>query len=384
MEGFNQIIFVETSKEYDDLKHNSKFSYICKVCLNKKVSSKVRKEQRDLICNDCKKAQSRKLKHFEKPVLIKNLNEYVKVHNGTRIIYNCTVCGDEYECFKESKNRKKQSKLMCRTCSRRVSLKNKEKTKKTAQKQTDYNINSPNDIDKVPNEVYIHFECKQCGVTTKRYLQNKNRAKAKRLLCKKCGTKQTNLEKYGVENVSQNQSIKEKIKKTCLVRYGTTSTLKSKDVQNRIKQTNLKKYGVENVSQSKEIINLKKSMYCFDNQIFDSLWELAFYVFNVDQGFSVIRSPKKLIYYYKNEKHYYFPDFEINGQIYEIKGEQFWKKDGTMQNPYDHTQDELFEAKHQCGLQNNVIFIGKLQIKECIAYLKSKYTKRELNNFKLH
>ena len=41
----------------------------------------------------------------------------------------------------------------------------------------------------------------------------------------------------------------------------------------------------------------------------------------------------------------------------EIKGEQFLKKDGSWQNPYNHEQDCIYEAKHQCALLHNVKII---------------------------
>ena len=34
--------------------------------------------------------------------------------------------------------------------------------------------------------------------------------------------------------------------------------------------------------------------------------------------------------------HKYIPDFEIDGMFIEVKGDHFFKLDGTMQNPYDH------------------------------------------------
>ena len=78
------------------------------------------------------------------------------------------------------------------------------------------------------------------------------------------------------------------------------------------------------------------------------------------------------------QEHLYYPDFEVNGQLYEIKGDQFFKENGAMQNPYDHSQDAFFEAKHQCALQNKVIFIKQNEIKPYISYVESKYGK----NFK--
>lgn len=55
--------------------------------------------------------------------------------------------------------------------------------------------------------------------------------------------KETCLKKYGVENPSQNELIKEKKKQTCLKHFGVTSPLKSKQILKKVQLTNLKKYG---------------------------------------------------------------------------------------------------------------------------------------------
>ena len=52
--------------------------------------------------------------------------------------------------------------------------------------------------------------------------------------------------KYGVDNVFQLESTKEKIKCTNLERYGVTSCLQNKDILEKSKQTCLSKYGVTN------------------------------------------------------------------------------------------------------------------------------------------
>lgn len=79
--------------------------------------------------------------------------------------------------------------------------------------------------------------------------------------------KKTFLEKYGVENPSQLQEIKNKKKDTCFKNYGYDHPLKipkikkivsqknseiSEQTQNKIKETCIKKYGVEHYSKTKE------------------------------------------------------------------------------------------------------------------------------------
>ena len=53
-----------------------------------------------------------------------------------------------------------------------------------------------------------------------------------------------------------------------------------------------------------------------------------------------------------------------------------------MCNPYDHSQDGLFEAKHQCGLQNHVNFIRKDDIMKMKEFIVNKYTIDYIRLFK--
>lgn len=80
----------------------------------------------------------------------------------------------------------------------------------------------------------------------------------------------TNLEKYGCENVFQNENIKNKIKKTCLEKYGSESAIQSECVKNIIIKNNNKKYGVDYPSQHKDIKNKVKKSF-INNKIWNSI-----------------------------------------------------------------------------------------------------------------
>lgn len=90
-----------------------------------------------------------------------------------------------------------------------------------------------------------------------------------------------------------------------------------------------------------------------DGEVFDSLWELKYYEYCKLKGYNIIREPCGLQYEYQGRRHYYYPDFEVEGQLVEVKGNQFLGK-GTWVNIYDRNQDSLYEAKRQCALKNNV------------------------------
>ena len=65
--------------------------------------------------------------------------------------------------------------------------------------------------------------------------------------------KQTNLEKFGVEHVLQNQKIQSKFEKTNLEKWGKTNFSKTEEFLEKQKITCLKNWGVNHQSQSEEI-----------------------------------------------------------------------------------------------------------------------------------
>ena len=67
--------------------------------------------------------------------------------------------------------------------------------------------------------------------------------------------KKTCLNRYGVTSTNKLESMKEKSKKTCLERYGTEYAIQNKEMREKIEKTNLEKYGVKIASCSKEIAN---------------------------------------------------------------------------------------------------------------------------------
>ena len=65
--------------------------------------------------------------------------------------------------------------------------------------------------------------------------------------------KQTNIERYGCEFVSQNKEIMEKMKENNMEKYGFNYTLQVEEIREKGKQTNILNYGVENCMQRPEI-----------------------------------------------------------------------------------------------------------------------------------
>lgn len=207
----------------------------------------------------------------------------------------------------------------------------------------------------------------------------------------------TKLERFGTLSLPILPEIKEKLKKTCLEKYGVVHQFKSEIIKTKIAKTNLKKYGVKHIS-SLDIIKdkIKKTkmirygvagaityQYLYKNVKFDSSWELAFYCYNLSLNKPIKRCTKSFEYKFESTSHLYFPDFEIEDKIFEVKGDHFFNEKGLMICPFDRAKDGLFQAKQQCGIKNNVIFITRREITPALDYMENKYGKRWKGIFKI-
>lgn len=170
----------------------------------------------------------------------------------------------------------------------------------------------------------------------------------------------TKIERYNDAHFNN----REKSKNTCQEKYGGSAPASDVHVREKMQQTCLEKYGEDNISRTEYFKNVRYKRYFYDNHFFDSADELVFYKYHVDNGFVIECEPCKLFYYLNGKKHAYFPDFRVDGRLVEIKGEHFFK-DGKMINPFDRNQDDLYEAKHRCMLDNGVEIIT-----DCSEYRK--------------
>lgn len=248
--------------------------------------------------------------------------------------------------------------------------------------------------------------------------------------------KQKLKEKYGEKGPLGNKEIREKGKQTKLKLYGNPDYVNSQKIskthrnrtENEItisnikrKKTKLELYGdpnycnVEKIKQTKlslynnqyyvnpdktkmtrsnwpesKLLNMRrnrKSKIQFDGLRFDSSWEFAIYCYYKDTGHNIIHSNLIFNYMYNDEQHKYFPDFEIDGKIFEIKGNQFFKnKDPSndLINPYDFKQNQKYLSKLQCMLYNGVNILTETDVQPAINYMKSLYTNSFGNLYNIH
>ena len=199
----------------------------------------------------------------------------------------------------------------------------------------------------------------------------------------------SNLKLYGVENSTQCPEIAQKIKNTW--KNKTQEEINART--NKIKESLLRSTGFP-----RPIVG--KTYYY--GQRFDSAWELAVWIYCIDHNIPIIREPCSYKYFGANgvsDDHDYTPDFMIDGKLIEIKGDHWFKPDGTMYFPYNKKKvdgkwvkitpeekaykDDLFERKHQCGLANGVEFWKYEECLPCIKYCADKYNVSEKQWYKL-
>ena len=157
----------------------------------------------------------------------------------------------------------------------------------------EYNITLLRDYsdNELKGQTFIEFKCIKCNENTRKRFEfiikcnpmchkcsNKNgRCKAKKTMLLRYGVenisqleeiknikKETTLKNYGVEHNSQCKLIKEKKIQTCLKNNGVEYPQQSKEIKNKSIKTCLTNYGVEHPSQSKEIKQMCKQT-CLTN-----------------------------------------------------------------------------------------------------------------------
>ena len=386
--------YIEVNDKTDLSQLSGKYiKYKCIKCNSDSVSQVVHLNTRfkfGLLCKSCYTSAIREI-NYNNPVRILTIDDFnsISLTQNNYIIFTCDICKKDFKQHfsKKVENDLRSQGFICQKC--KIGL----------HKQDEFNyesilinepiwIHSPEDI-LLKNYKYkqiLKFFCKQCHKEETLVYRNDHRESYAELLCDSCKIKSRMLEKYGVENSFQLESTKEKSKQTCLEKYGTEFAVQSPEVQSKIKDTNLERYGVENASQAKSIIEKRTNTFLarygktcpprtsirniFDGIQFDSSWEIIFYkYYKYIELRNIIREPCRLTYNFNNKIYNYYPDFEIDGKLYEIKGDHLLRKMKKDKN------SKLY-AKYKCMIANKVIIITQKDI----SILKKKLKKWEAKN----
>ena len=192
------------------------------------------------------------------------------------------------------------------------------------------------------------------------------------------------LEKYGVKSFLETYTEEQKTE------YGKMGH--TKEAEEKYKQTMKDTYGCEHPMLDHETFKKMRRKYKYDNLTFDSKWEIVYYIWLKDHNITFDYQPDISYEFEFNGKTcHYKPDFKVGNEIIEIKGLQFFENknpNGKMLCPYKKKTDtfeiiqernNLYEAKHQCMIKNNVKIITDCSLYE--KYVNETYGKSYINEF---
>ncbi len=117
--------------------------------------------------------------------------------------------------------------------------------------------------------------------------------------------------------------------------------------------------------------------YKYENIEFDSSWELAYWIFCKDKNIKIERNIKSFDFIFKNQISKFYPDFIVENQIVEIKGDQFL-------NPKFNGYEKWKSKIEQVVIPNKILVLYLKDLKDVFNYIHSFYGKKYLKNFKVY
>ena len=196
-------------------------------------------------CSECsKKKTSVKVIDLITDILKKNKCELISFEKGTRVKYRCS-CKNETEA--DFSGIRKSTWGGCAKCSNQRRGNTNEYARKVWEEGGE----------KLPiqeysgNKVKLFYTCSNCNEEAHVSLSEFNRGRR----CEKCKrerAKETNLEKYGVENPFQSEEIKTRIKENNLEKYGVDHHMKVPEIHQKAKDTHMARHGFGFAFHSKE------------------------------------------------------------------------------------------------------------------------------------
>lgn len=180
--------------------------------------------------------------------------------------------------------------------------------------------------------------------------------------------KVTNKEKYGVENPFQSEEIKTKIRETCKNRYGVEYNTQSEKVKNQIKQTNLEKYGTEFAAQS-DIVKEKYRQTCLEKFGVDNYFKYQPFI---DNNFTEELINKRKESNYKNGNWIKFTEDDLKkfrnyNRVVRLLTRKTYRKYKKLINPNDLP---ISKTEYQIDHIRSIIdcFIDGFSPEECANY----------------
>lgn len=303
-------------------------SKFCKICGSNdfKINSDEFCSMRCIHLHGIKRSNEKvECEYCDKKIIKRNYTQHIKKHIRekekeeilSKTLFKCEYCGKEF--YGKTKN---TNRFCCKKCSHAFSTKNTRKEISATIKQKLLNgekigyckINFNNYIIKDNGEkIKLEYFCSKCG---------KKIGKTKYNLCSKC-----------VQSCDQYR----------------------KNVSNGLSKALKGKSGGYRKNSGRGKCGWYKGYWC------QSSYELAWVIYSLDHNVKFERNKDEFVYFFKDEKHNYLPDFKISDKEYtEIKGyiNEQWKSKMQQFPKY---------------LKLNVLY--RKDMKLIIKYVEQKYGK---------
>lgn len=168
---------------------------------------------------------------------------------------------------------------------------------------------------------------------------------------------------FGNSNPFKTTHFKEVAKDTKLLKYGDMNF----NNRQQASDTMLELYGVTNNSKSPTFQKTKTKQYEYKDEMFDSSWELAVWIFFTDNNLPITREPVRIPYIDGTKERVYFPDFLVGDTLLEIKGDNFFTPNGVFKDA----------SKLKCMVENNVVMWRYSEVKTFLNYCKRKFDSKD-------
>ena len=157
--------------------------------------------------------------------------------------------------------------------------------------------------------------------------------------------------------------------------HGGLHNTQTKESQEKMKQTYFEHTGYYHPSQNPKTRRNHRTCYYYDNEEFDSSWELAYYIYLKDNNIPFEYHTISIPYIWNNKTHYYKVDFKVYNRLVEIKGDHI-----LIKNVFK--DDGRSQAKYECMKENDVLILMLDDIKPYLKYVKDKYDKDYMKSFR--
>lgn len=190
------------------------------------------------------------------------------------------------------------------------------------------------------------------------------------------------------KRAKKQKQITEKIKQTCLEKYGVENPMQNKDINRKAMQTRKITYPAWTDTHLRNLINSTiekygtfnhRKNYYYDEKYFDSSYELVYYIWLKDHNVNFEYHPKKRFEYFdiKGNKHFYLPDFLVEGEFLELKGPHLINDQKVL---LDWKGNPCYE-KTNCLKNNNVRILEGKDLEEAFKYVEMTYSKKYWEKF---